>query len=648
MTVEPAWRCLIFLIVISGAIDLVVASVNIRGVHGGVNKKTGERPARQDIIKFQTSGAAFDLYLLAFKEFQEESRDGLLSYFQIAGIHGYPYVAWDGVEGSQEAGYCLHGSTLFPLWHRPYMALFEQIIWEKAQKIASSYPEAERQKYVSAAKTLRLPFWDWASDPEMPECVVTPEIEVNTPSGRRTIPNPLYSYELNPTVESGFPERSLLTRYPTTVRSPDRRGRTQIEKSQRALRSIGSALRINTYELLTSETNYTVFSTASLEDRGEDYNSVEAIHDAVHGATGGYAGHMAYIPWASFDPIFWLHHTQIDRLVALWQVLHPDSFVEPLPNHSGDFVKPPGALEDSNTPLAPFHINDGKLHNAQTVRHIKEFGYTYPEIQDWDVDPEELKKRVRQQINDLYNKPSSRSMHGKKRSHYDHHHHRRKQEKRGVLPLNLDTAITHILDDAFDLVQSIGNLGQKSLEQFADLGINNLEKQYVINVKVDSAAYPSPFKIHFFLSKPPSDEGLDPVSWSTATNLIGTVGGYSTTSTMPAMEGNGSHVLFAQVPLSHALATLRSMDLISSLKPDVVIPVLEKYLEWRIVTLDGKIIDTEDFMKHDQTGEPLEVKVAGRDVNPLGAVRNIFPRFGEWKVFAEATKGKVGGYSGEK
>jgi len=54
-----------------------------------------------------------------------------LSFFRIAGIHGLPYEPWNGAgekpldPETRWAGYCVHGSTLFPTWHRPYMALFE-------------------------------------------------------------------------------------------------------------------------------------------------------------------------------------------------------------------------------------------------------------------------------------------------------------------------------------------------------------------------------------------------------------------------------------------------------------------------------------------------------------------------------------------
>ena len=56
------------------------------------------------------------------------SQDDLLSFFQIGGIHGLPYVSWND-SGSEEVGdwggYCTHGSNLFPTWHRPYVSTYE-------------------------------------------------------------------------------------------------------------------------------------------------------------------------------------------------------------------------------------------------------------------------------------------------------------------------------------------------------------------------------------------------------------------------------------------------------------------------------------------------------------------------------------------
>ena len=102
-----------------------VSAVRITGSPAGVNTLTGERPVRQNINDLQSSGPAFDLYILALQQMEQQSQNSELSYYQVAGIHGLPYVEWDGVSGQNQRGYCTHESILFPAWHRPYLALFE-------------------------------------------------------------------------------------------------------------------------------------------------------------------------------------------------------------------------------------------------------------------------------------------------------------------------------------------------------------------------------------------------------------------------------------------------------------------------------------------------------------------------------------------
>jgi tyrosinase len=114
----------------------------ITGISAGVNAVTGERPLRRDINDLYMSGPAWDLFILALRQFQQVDQDDPLSYYQVAGkrpqvilerqatdlqgIHGLPQVSWDGVEGRGEyPGYCSHAAVTFPTWHRPYIALFE-------------------------------------------------------------------------------------------------------------------------------------------------------------------------------------------------------------------------------------------------------------------------------------------------------------------------------------------------------------------------------------------------------------------------------------------------------------------------------------------------------------------------------------------
>ncbi|KAL8842549.1 MAG: hypothetical protein Q9170_000503 [Blastenia crenularia] len=198
------------------ALALVVAiwvvlgnSVAVRGIQAGVDPRTSRRPFRQEFSTFKNSGPAFDLYIQALQRFQQHDQTTLLSYFQVAGIHGVPFRSWDGVEGNNYAGYCPHASTLFPTWHRPYMALYEQVIWYHAQQIVASYPVSKRARYRNAARTLRIPYWDWSITPTMPPEVNQPTIFINAPNGTSSVINPLNVDRLFALWQAVYPESQV-------------------------------------------------------------------------------------------------------------------------------------------------------------------------------------------------------------------------------------------------------------------------------------------------------------------------------------------------------------------------------------------------------------------------------------------------------
>lgn len=105
----------------------------------------------------------------------------------------------------------------------------------------------------------------------------------------------------------------------------------------------------------------------------------------VHIGIGGWGGHMAYNQVAGFDPIFFFHHCNVDRLFALWQTANPDTYVTPGKSMQGTFTIPPNTEMDQNTPLTPFRKGDGSskysYYTSKDLRNIEELGYTYPELQ---------------------------------------------------------------------------------------------------------------------------------------------------------------------------------------------------------------------------------------------------------------------------
>lgn len=88
----------------------------------------GPPQMRLEIRTMEQNPDLFNLFLLGLERFQATDQNNMLSYYQVAGIHGRPYLQWDGVEpvdGGERMGYCVHSTNLFPPWHRPYLALFE-------------------------------------------------------------------------------------------------------------------------------------------------------------------------------------------------------------------------------------------------------------------------------------------------------------------------------------------------------------------------------------------------------------------------------------------------------------------------------------------------------------------------------------------
>lgn len=85
----------------------------------------GQYP-RLDIRELKKNADQWNLFLLAMERFQNKPKDDPISYYQIAGIHGRPYVSWNGAaQTGGGGGFCPHGQNTFGSWHRPYLAVYE-------------------------------------------------------------------------------------------------------------------------------------------------------------------------------------------------------------------------------------------------------------------------------------------------------------------------------------------------------------------------------------------------------------------------------------------------------------------------------------------------------------------------------------------
>ena len=175
-------------------------TVAITGIHG-----FGIQP-RLEVRQLEQNTDQWNIFMLGLARFQATNQSDQTSYYQIAGIHGRPYIPWDNVPaaaGVDSPGYCTHVSNVFLAWHRPYLALYEQVLHQHIVDAVNEFPEgSQRQRYAAAALSWRFPYWDWAATPPAEESVFPsslqiPRINVTMPNGTGTIPNPLFSYRFH-------------------------------------------------------------------------------------------------------------------------------------------------------------------------------------------------------------------------------------------------------------------------------------------------------------------------------------------------------------------------------------------------------------------------------------------------------------------
>ncbi|MCJ1363187.1 hypothetical protein MMC16_002294 [Acarospora aff. strigata] len=93
-------------------------------------------------------------------------------------------------------------------------------------------------------------------------------------------------------------------------------------------------------------------------------------------------GDMVAVARSAFDPIFWLHHCNIDRLMAMYQASHPGVALTPR-TRSQTFALGGDGPDDLSTPLYPFRRSNGvewTSNDIKTAESIFATGYAYPEV----------------------------------------------------------------------------------------------------------------------------------------------------------------------------------------------------------------------------------------------------------------------------
>ena len=177
-----------------------------------------------------------------------------------ANTHGLP----EGAPSRPAWGQCAHASLFFLPWHRAYLAWFEGTI-----------------RKLTGNDGWGLPYWDY-SDPDDPDAVFLPaEFRVPTRAvDGETVPNALFD--------------------PTRNQGPLPAADIEIVPALAERRFVGGVPDVG-------------FGGT---DRDRRFGDVESTpHNWVHVDIGGL---MESPATAGQDPIFWLHHANIDRLWEVW------------------------------------------------------------------------------------------------------------------------------------------------------------------------------------------------------------------------------------------------------------------------------------------------------------------------------------------
>jgi len=227
---------------------------------------------------------------------------------------------------------CPHQNWWFLAWHRAYIGWLEATI-----------------RAFSGDAEFALPYWDWTKTPRVPAAMFD---DVLDPNNAAFIPTfDAFKAQFDAPVTALFPAFSQAQQDVLAQRGlsstadfwsavaaapagmffeqPGARGLTpaspdldRTTRSTVALPTIRSALRTANFAGSASGTDAAGFASAkaaSHNDQSREGILESQPHDNVHGAMGGAAGNAFMVSFLSpVDPIFFLHHANLDRLWDVW------------------------------------------------------------------------------------------------------------------------------------------------------------------------------------------------------------------------------------------------------------------------------------------------------------------------------------------
>jgi tyrosinase len=212
---------------------------------------------------------------------------------------------------------CQHGTWFFVAWHRMFIYYFEQIVRAAVVEAGGSSAWA-------------LPYWNYGAGGQ--QATIPLPFREPTTNGE---PNPLYVSQRAQGINGGLALPPPVASPAHALSRPSFTGTAQFGGGITPVQQFSG-------------------STGRLE---------QTPHNDVHSTVGGRSGWMADIDQAAEDPIFWLHHANIDRIWFLWAS----------PAH-----RDPGDTRWTNQRFAFFDAQGSRVEKTcADVRDINQLGYTY-------------------------------------------------------------------------------------------------------------------------------------------------------------------------------------------------------------------------------------------------------------------------------
>jgi hypothetical protein len=252
----------------------------------------------------------FGRFVMALSNLQKST-----DWDKICGIHGLTFNPTDKsilcpkdpgtvsrITGIGEPQYCPHGVRHFLSWHTVYLLEFEFCL-NKHNSSTNSTP-------------ISLPWFDASivGDNDY-SFLSTPQITIQFDGSVVTIPNPLVG--------------GRIYRYGTYSQTKRTGSINPKSKSDKNL-MLNTRMDLNNSLLIP---NYESISSTDIpRQRSTITNTIplESPHNTVHTYCGGRGGALSVVSTAAHDPLFWLHHCNVDRYFYNWYLRVTDNFTKKL------------------------------------------------------------------------------------------------------------------------------------------------------------------------------------------------------------------------------------------------------------------------------------------------------------------------------